>query len=77
MDPKKMKEAYQRLEVLDDRLTYKVRSGTRTTIQPTPDQINAKVKDLAEYTLQLKDILREFMLAFAAKKKQPPQPPQT
>jgi hypothetical protein len=76
MDPQKMKDAYQRLELLDDRLTYKIRAGTRTTIQPGPDQINAKVKDLAEYTLELKDILQEFILAFASRKAAPaPGPP--
>lgn len=84
MNPQKMKEAYQRLEMLDERLTYKIRSGTRTMVQPTPDQINAKVKDLAEYTMELKDILRDFMLSFANPPRNesppgiasPPTPPQ-
>lgn len=71
MDPQKMKEAYQRLETLDDRLTYKVRSRG-TTVQPTNDQLNARLNDVATYTLELKDILREFMLAFA----QPRRPPE-
>lgn len=68
MDPQRMKEAYQRLESLDDRLTYKVRSRG-TTVQPTNDQLNARLNDLATYTLELKDILREFMLAFATQRK--------
>ena len=68
MDPEKMKEAYQRLESLDERMTYKIRpkSGLH---QPTVEQLNAKQTDLANYTLELKDILREFMLAFASRRK--------
>lgn len=64
MDPNRLKEAYQQLEALDDRLTHKVRPRPGT-ISPTPDQIDARLRDLAAYTLELKDILREFMLAFA------------
>ena len=72
MDPLKMKEAYQRLEALDERLTYKVRPKKHSMVQPSPDQINAHLSDVAEFTLELKDILRDFMLSFAAK----PKPPQ-
>lgn len=72
MDPLKMKEAYQRLEVLDERLSYKVRPSSHSMVQPTPDQINTKLKDLAEYTLELKEILRDFMLSFASRPKAPP-----
>ncbi|MEM8932098.1 MAG: hypothetical protein AAGE94_13040 [Acidobacteriota bacterium] len=67
-----MKEAYQRLESLDDRLSYKIRPKGGFT-QPSQDQINAHLNDVANYTLELKDILREFMLSFATKR--PPQPP--
>ena len=73
MDPKKMKEAYDRLETLDDRLAYRVRPKTHTMVQPTPDQINKHLDDVAEFTLELKDILRDFMLCFASKPK-PPTP---
>lgn len=72
MDPQKMKEAYQRLEALDDRLAYKVRPKTRSMVQPSPDQINSHLRDVAEFTLELKEILRDFMLSFAARSK-PPQ----
>lgn len=65
MDPDRLKEAYQQLEVLDDRLSYKIRPREGSMVSPTVDQVDAKLKDLASYTLELKDILREFMLAFA------------
>ena len=64
MDPNRLKEAYQQLESLDDRLSYKLRPKS-SMISPTVDQVDAKLRDLANYTLELKDILREFMLAFA------------
>ena len=75
MDSKRLKEAYQRLETLDERLRYKVKprpSGMASS--PTADQVDAKLRDLATYTLELKDIMREFMLAFARVRKRPADP---
>lgn len=66
MDPERMKEAYRRLEALDDRLTYKIRPKQGYT-QPSTDQVNAHLGEVAEYVIELKDILRELMLAFARK----------
>ena len=73
MDPQKMKEAYQKLESLDERLTYKIRTRG-TTVQPTTDQLNAKLNDVASYTIELKEILQEFMLAFATRRPEPGPP---
>lgn len=67
MDPEKMKAAYQRLEALDERLSYKIRPKSGYT-QPSSDQINAHLTDVANYTLELKDIVRDLMLAFASRK---------
>ena len=67
MDPQKMKEAYQKLESLDERLTFKIRARG-TTVQPTTDQLNAKLNDVATYTIELKEILQEFILAFATRR---------
>ncbi len=69
MDTRRLKEAYQRLETLDDRLRYKVTPRSSTMASPTADQVEAKLRDLATYTLELKDIMREFMLAFARVRK--------
>lgn len=66
MDPDRMKEAYQRLEALDDRLTYKIRPKQGYT-QPSTDQVNTHLGDVANYVIELKDIVRELMLAFARK----------
>jgi hypothetical protein len=72
MDPERLKEAYQQLEALDERLSYKIRPRDGSMISPTIEQVDAKLKDLAIFTLELKDILREFMLAFAKRAGNPP-----
>lgn len=68
MDPKRFKEAYERLDSLDQRLSHKIRprSGGGLT-RPTPEILEAQIRDLASYTLDLKDILRELFLAIASK----------
>lgn len=68
MDPQRLKNAYEQLQSLDDRLSYKVRPRP-ANISPTTDQVDAKLRDLAQFTLELKDIIREFMLAFASRPK--------
>ncbi|MEM7583812.1 MAG: hypothetical protein AAF560_10565 [Acidobacteriota bacterium] len=66
MDPNRLKQAYQRLEALDERLTYKIKPrSSASVISPTADQVDAKLRDLAGYTVELKEIMRDFMLAFA------------
>ncbi len=70
MDSNRLKEAYQQLEALDDRLAYKIRPRpTVSMVSPTAQQVDAKLQDLATYTLELRDIMREFMLAFARVRK--------
>lgn len=66
MDPQKLKDAYQRLEALDERLTYKIRpySGG-TMIRPSTEQLEERLKDVVAYTLELKEVVRDFLLAFA------------
>ncbi len=72
MDSNRLKEAYQRLEALDERLRYKVKPRSSSMVSPSVDQIDTKIRDLANYTLELKDIMREFMLAFARTRKPGP-----
>ena len=68
MDPQRFKEAYAQLENLDDRLTYRIRSrSVRARSAPSLDSLDDRIKDLAEYTLDLKEVVREMMLAIAAK----------
>jgi len=68
MDPQKLRDAYQKLQTLDDRLTYKVRpkpGGALT--RPTPEQMEQSLRDLASYTVELKDVLQELFVAIATK----------
>jgi hypothetical protein len=68
MDPQRLRDAYQKLQVLDDRLTYKVRpkpGGSLT--RPTSEQIEQSLRDLATYTVELKEILEELFVAIASK----------
>ncbi|HEY8021346.1 MAG TPA: hypothetical protein VIH93_09600 [Thermoanaerobaculia bacterium] len=68
MDPQRMRDAYQKLQTLDERLTYKVRprpGGAMT--RPSPEQIEQSLRDLASYTVELKEVVEELFLAIASK----------
>jgi len=70
MDPERLKQAYAKLRLLDERLTYKVRprsGGAGLLARPTADQLEEKVRDLADYTLELKDVVQELILAIGSK----------
>ena len=71
MDPQRLKDAYQKLQMLDERLTYKVRpkpGGALT--RPNPEQLEQSLRDLATYTVELKEILQELFLSIAGKAKE-------
>ena len=73
MDANRFRETYARLEALDDRLTYRIRSkSVKARSAPTPEQLDERVRDVAEMVLDLKDIVRELMLAIAGKPQAPP-----
>jgi hypothetical protein len=68
MDPARFKEAYARLELLDDRLTYRIREkSVRHRGVASVEGLDERVRDVAEYLLELRDIVRELMLAIAGK----------
>lgn len=70
MDPQKMKEAYQKLQLLDERLTHRVRPRGGLS-RPGVEQIEQGLRDLAEYTIELKEVVEQLFVAIAAR----PQPP--
>ncbi len=74
MDPQRLKSAYERLQLLDDRLTYKIRPHGGGLMRPSGEQLEEKMRHLAEYTVELKDILNEVILAFARAKATPDNP---
>jgi hypothetical protein len=67
MDLKRLKSAFDRLELLDDRLTYKIRPRSGSLNRASLEQLEEKHRLLAEYTTELKDILRDVILAAATR----------
>lgn len=73
MDPNRLREAYQKLQSLDERLTHKVRPRAGgSLIRPSSEQIEQGLRDLAHYTIELKEVLQELILSIASK---PPETP--
>lgn len=72
MDPQRLKEAYFRLEALDERLTYKLKPRSGGMVRPSVEQLEERLRDVADYTVELKSILREVLLSFARKPNSPP-----
>jgi hypothetical protein len=69
IDAQRFKEAYERLENLDDRLSHKLRPRpSGSLMRGTPEQHEEQLRDLASFTLELKDVVRELFLAIAGKK---------
>ena len=72
MDPQRLKDAYQQLQLLDDRLTHKVRPRAGgALVRPSPEMLEQQLRDLATYTVELKDILQELFLSIASAPKPP------
>ena len=67
MDPDRFRAAYQRLQNLDERLSYKVRPRSHRGFgHVTHEQLEERVRDLADYTLELKEVMDEMFQAIAA-----------
>jgi len=66
VDPNRFKEAFAKLEVLDDRLSYRVRRSAQNRSTEL-EKLDERVRDVAEMVLELKDVVRELMLAIASK----------
>ncbi len=68
MDSQKFRSAYQRLQSLDERHTYKVRPRSSVHLgHLTHEQLEDRYRDLANYAIELKEILDELFLAIAGK----------
>ena len=72
MDPQRMKDAYQKLQSLDERMTHKVRPRAGGGfVRPSSEQLEQSLRELSAYTIELKEVVQELFLAIAGK----PQPP--
>jgi hypothetical protein len=70
MDAQRLRDAYQKLQSLDDRLTHKVRPRPGgALVRPSPDHLELALRDLANYTVELKEIVEELILAIASRPK--------
>lgn len=67
MDPKRLKEVYDRLDALDDRLSYRLRMRSAGPSRATPEQIEDRLRDTAEYVLELRELVRDLIQAIAAR----------
>ncbi len=68
MDPDRFKEAYARLQHLDERLTYKIRPGKSAGLSRAgSQQLEEKLRDLSSFTLELKEVLDDLFVAIASK----------
>jgi hypothetical protein len=69
MDPQKLKEVYERLEQLDDRLGHKLRARGGPG-RLSVEQLEDRMRDVVAYTSELRELVRDFVLCFA----RPPAP---
>lgn len=68
MDPQRLKTAYQKLEVLDERLGHKVRPRAGGGYsRPGVDQLEERLRDLASFTVELKEVVHDLFVAIASK----------
>ena len=65
MDSKRFHEALDRLKALDELYTYKVRPRAGAMRRLNIDQIADQQRDLAEYTIGLKEVLSELFESIA------------
>jgi hypothetical protein len=73
MDAQRLKDAYQKLQLLDERLTYKVRPKSGGSLsRPTVEQLEQSLRDLSAYTIELKEVIQELFLAIAGKPRTEP-----
>lgn len=67
MDAAKLQSVYQRLDHLDDRLTHRIRPRQPSNMgRLNPQQLENRVKDVSEFTVELKEIVRDLVEALRA-----------
>jgi len=66
MDAEKMKEVYERLEALDNRLGHRIRMRGGAGREST-EQIEDRLRTLVTYTSELRELVRDLVLAFASR----------
>ncbi len=67
MDPQRVKEVYDRIELLEDRLGHKLRHRGVVPGRLSVDQLEDRVRDLTSYTVELRELVRDLIQAIAAR----------
>ena len=66
MNVGKLQEVALRLESLDERLTHRVRPRQAANMgRLTGDLLESRVRDVSDYTVELKEIVRDLVTALA------------
>jgi hypothetical protein len=63
VDPNRFRDAFQRLQLLDERLMHRVRPRNQGRNRASLEQLEDRSRALAEITIELKEILEELFLA--------------
>lgn len=76
MDPQRMKDVYERLQLLEDRLGHRVRPSRGVVMgRATQEQIEERLRDLSQYTTELRQLVEELVLAIGSRPANPGSPP--
>jgi hypothetical protein len=67
MDPKRLKDVHDRLESLDDRLSYRLRGRHAGSGRASLEQLEDRLRDVTEYTLELRTLVQDLLLGLVAK----------
>jgi hypothetical protein len=69
VDPNRFRDAYQRLQLLDERLMHRVRPRNQSRARASLEQVEDRTRALAEVTIEMKEILEELFLAIGTQPK--------
>ncbi|MEO8277101.1 MAG: hypothetical protein ABI639_12880 [Thermoanaerobaculia bacterium] len=67
MDPKRLKDVHDRLESLDDRLSYRLRARAAGPGRASLEQIEDRLRDVTEYALELRTLVFDLLLGLVSK----------
>ena len=68
MDPQKLKDAYLKLQSLDDRLTWRIRPRAGgPLVRPSAEHLEQNLRELATYTIELKEVVDALFQAIASR----------
>jgi hypothetical protein len=68
MDPQKLKDAYLKLQSLDDRLTWRIRPRAGgPLLRPSAENLEQSLRELSTYTIELKEVVDALFQAIASR----------